>query len=242
MEQKVYKRIIKKENLYSKHLEEAKEILVSLPPGYDESRSYPLLVLHDGNDYFNLGRIVTQANQMMVNGEIEPVIMVAVPVQKERRTSEYSPKGSRHSQHMKMVVEELLPRIRDHYPTDDSPERLVLGGSSLGGTVSLHIALHYPEVSNRILSQSGAFLEATNEAILHAKSLEHFRIYQSVGKAETAVSTHMGSLDLVARNREVLRHLKEKHAHVHYVEDEGDHTWGFWQRDIPPALRFFFGR
>ncbi|SEM88874.1 alpha/beta hydrolase [Lihuaxuella thermophila] len=241
MESRVYKRIIKKEILHSTHLDETKEILVYLPPDYAESARYPMLVLHDGNDYFNLGRIATQANQMILEGQIEPVVMVAVPVQKERRTSEYSPKGNRHSQHIRMITEELLPRIRQRYPVDPSIEKLVIGGSSLGGTVSLHIALNHPDICSKVLSQSGAFLEATNEAILRASSLDHLTIYQSIGQSETAVPTHMGNLDLLARNREVRRHLEEKQARVHYVEAEGDHTWGFWQRDIPQALKFFFG-
>lgn len=242
MEGKPPRRTIKREELHSQHLDETKEILVYLPPAYQENGNYPLLVLHDGNDYFNLGRIVTQASQMIADGEIKPLVMAAVPVIKERRTSEYSPKGERHDKHLKMIVEELLPLLGKKVAVDLSTEGLVIGGSSLGGTASLHLALQYPEVCSRILSQSGAFLEATNEAILQSRSLDHLYIYQSIGKAETAVSTHMGSLDLVTRNREVHRHLEEKHAHVLYVEEQGDHTWGFWQRDIPNALKYFFGK
>lgn len=235
------KRIIKRESLPSKHLNETKEILISLPPDHEQEKSLPLLLLHDGVDYFNLGRIVTQANTLMAEGTIKPLIIAAVAVQKERRTSEYSPRGSRQALHMQMIVEELLPYLRQHYPISPALDDLVIGGSSLGGTVSLHIALNYPTTCRKVLSQSGAFLEATNEAILHAPTLSHLMVYQSIGKAETAVPTHNGTLDLVTRNREVHQHLQERGAHVQYVEDEeGDHTWGFWQRDIPDALRFFF--
>jgi enterochelin esterase-like enzyme len=236
------KRIIKKDNLESSFLGESKEILVYLPNDYDENGKYPLLILHDGPDYFNLGRIATQATQMISDGEIVPVVMVAVPVVKERRTSEYSPAGSRNGAHIRMVVDELLPYLRNTYPVSSSVDDLVIGGSSLGGTVSLHIALNHPEVCSNVLSQSGAFLEQTNEAILRSSSLQHLRIYQSIGLEETAVPTHMGTIDLVTRNREVYRHLKEKNARVRYVEAEGNHTWGFWQKDIPDALRFFFAR
>lgn len=235
------KRIIKKEELTSKHLGETKEILVYLPDDEEKKGEYPLLVLHDGPDYFNLGRIVTQATQMIEKKQITPLIMVAVPVQKEKRTAEYSPIGNRQPLHMKMIVEELLPLIRAKYPVSQQKEDLVIGGSSLGGTVSLHIALSYPDVCDKVLSQSGAFMEATTEEILRQSSLSRLKLYQSVGTSETAVPTHLGTFDLVARNREVYRNLKEKNAQVHYVEDEGDHTWGFWQRDLPRALQTFFG-
>jgi enterochelin esterase-like enzyme len=167
--------------------------------------------------------------------------MVAVPVKKERRTAEYSPNGNRQPLHIKMMVEELLPLIRSKYPISSRKEDLVIGGSSLGGTVSLHIALAHPDVCDHVLSQSGAFMESTNEEILLQPTLSRLKIYQSIGTAETAVPTHLGTFDLLARNREVYRNLKEKNAQVHYVEAEGDHTWGFWQRDLPQALQFFFG-
>jgi enterochelin esterase-like enzyme len=235
------KRIIKREELNSKHLGETKEILVYLPDDEEKNGEYPLLVLHDGPDYFNLGRIVTQATRMMEQKKIIPFMMAAVPVQKEKRTSEYSPIGQRQPLHMNMIVEELLPLIRTKYPASRKKEDLVIGGSSLGGTVSLHIALTYPEVCDQVLSQSGAFMEATTEQILRQPSLSRLKLYQSVGTSETAVPTHLGTFDLVARNREIYRSLKEKNAQVHYIEDEGDHTWGFWQRDLPRALQTFFG-
>ncbi|TCS95973.1 alpha/beta hydrolase [Hazenella coriacea] len=234
------KRIIKRENLTSQFLQDTKEILIFLPPNYDETHPYPWMILHDGNDYFNLGRIVTQATQMIADNLIHPLILVAVPVDKSVRTSEYSPVGSRNQLHQRMIVEELIPMIQDRYSVH--PDQLVVGGSSLGGTVSLHLALQYPHLFKRVLSQSGAFLKQTKEEILQTQSLKHLTIYQSIGKSETAVPTHMGNLDLVARNRVVHQYLNEKEAHVHYVEEEGDHTWGFWQKDLPSALQFFFGK
>ncbi len=235
------KRTIKKEVLDSKHLDETKEILIFLPEEEPSSvRNYPLVLLHDGPDYFNLGRVVTQATQMIANGELKPFAMAAIPVDKKKRTSQYSPVGKQQSGHIRMVMEELLPLLRDKYPVSREKEKLVIGGSSLGGTVSLHIALQHPEQVVNVFAQSGAFLEETCEEILQQDTLSHFRIYQSVGTSETKVPTHMGDLDLLARNREVHRYLKEKEARVQYAEKDGDHTWGFWQRDLPDVLKTFF--
>jgi len=46
----------------------------------------------------------------------------------------------------------------------------------------------------------------------------------------------------LARNREVSRALREKGASLRYVEKEGKHTWGLWQKDLPEALTHFFGK
>ncbi|WP_044642108.1 alpha/beta hydrolase [Risungbinella massiliensis] len=238
METKYTKRTIRKETIESQYLQENKQILVFLPPGYDHSSTYPALFLHDGVDYFNLGRIVTQATKMIEEGQIRPLIIIGIPVNKEVRTPEYSPAGNRHTAHIQFFTRELLPKIQTSYPID--PEEIVIGGSSLGGTVSLSIALKHPEISTRVLSQSGAFVPASIEAISDESSLSAYKIYLSVGKSETAVPTHMGTLDLVARNREVSRLLKEKGAQSVFYEEEGDHTWGFWQRELPRALSYFF--
>jgi enterochelin esterase-like enzyme len=236
------KRTIKKELVTSRFLDETKEILVYLPPGHEALSNLPMLVLHDGPDYFNLGRIVTQATPLIEAGELKPFVMVAIPVNKERRTSEYSPAGQRQPYHIRMVIEELLPLVRERYPVSKEREDLVIGGSSLGGTVSLHLALQHPTVCSQVLSQSGAFLQQTIDEVMRQPSLSHLRVYQSIGLSETAVPTHMGTLDLVARNREMKQHLQEQGAQVIYHEEEGDHTWGFWQRELPRALRLFFGK
>lgn len=240
MNPRYLKRTIVKKEIQSSYLEEVKEIQVYLPPHYDETVTYPVLYLQDGDDYFNLGRIATQANQLIAEGDIRPVIMVAIPVDKSKRTAEYSPVGERNRLYLQFFTEELLPLIENEFPVDRTTGGRVVGGSSLGGTVSLHLALEYPEDFRKVLSQSGAFLEATIDRIRQTASLDDLVVYQSIGKAETAVPTHMGKLDLLARNREVYRHLQDKHAKVHYAEKEGDHTWGLWQKDIPDALKTFF--
>jgi enterochelin esterase-like enzyme len=220
-------------------LETEKKVLVYLPPNFDTNQKYPALFLHDGDDYFSLGRIATQANKLIDEKKINPLLIIAIPVDKKLRTQEYSPIGARQKSHIAFMTEELLPYIQEHYPID--PEQMVVGGSSLGGTVSLHMALEHPSIWKKILSQSGAFLPQTFSA-LSEKKLNWLSIYQSIGLEETNVSTHVGEIDLVQRNRKVHAILQAGEAHVHYVEQEGDHTWGTWQKELPAALQFFFSK
>jgi enterochelin esterase-like enzyme len=239
MEQKFLKRTIKKESISSTHLQTEKKVLIYLPPEFEATKSYPTLFLHDGDDYFSLGRIATQANKLIDEQKIQPLIMVAIPVEKKLRSAEYSPIGDRNVAHIKFVTEELLPYLKEHYPIDQN--NLVVGGSSLGGTVSLHLALTYPSIWNKALSQSGAFLPQTTTAVEEGSPLEWLTIYQTIGLQETSVSTHVGDVNLVTRNREMEQKLREHGAKLHYIEQDGDHTWGLWQPQLPEALRFFFG-
>ncbi|MCS1351915.1 esterase family protein [Mechercharimyces sp. CAU 1602] len=241
MEKEYLKRTIVKREVNSQYLPNSRTIQIYLPPGYDDNSTYPVLYLHDGDDYFNLGRIATQANKMIIDDEIEPIIMVAIPVDKSVRTEEYAPVHERNHAYQQFFAHELLPAVEGEFAIDATPSGRVVGGSSLGGTVSLHLTLEHPHLLRHVLSQSGAFWEPTIDAISQQHSLSDVTIYQTVGMSETAVSTHQGTFDILNRNREVSRLLQDKGCHLYYEEKEGDHTWGFWQKDIPDALRYFFG-
>ena len=236
-----FKRKVKKETLQSKALQDEKELLVSFPPNYDEHQQYPVLLLHDGDDYFYMGRIVTQANALIHQGQLQPFLIIGLPVNKKQRNQEYSPLGNRHQQHLQFLADELIPYIQRNIPAADfSPDNWVIGGSSLGGTISLHFALAYPNLCKRLLLQSCAFLAPSLEQIKNAPSLEQLNIYQSIGKDETSVPTSLGALDFLSQNRKAYRLLCDKHATVHYIESEGEHTWRLWQQDLPQALSYFF--
>jgi enterochelin esterase-like enzyme len=236
------KRTIVREELSSDYLGETRILQIYLPPGYQTGHPYPVLVLQDGTDYLTMGRIATQTNQLIAEGRIHPPIIVMIPVDKKRRNDEYAPTGERFKAYCRFVVEEVLPRVESRFAARQDSEGRVIGGSSLGATVSLHMALDFPDRFRRVLSQSGAFLEITLDRIHQSPTLEGLKVYQSIGQEEFAVPTHIGNLDLLARNREVSRALQEKGASLRYVEKEGKHTWGFWQKDLPDALMHFFGK
>jgi enterochelin esterase-like enzyme len=239
MDPKFLKRTIKKDSIDSHHLQTEKKVLVYLPPDFEETNLYPTLFLHDGDDYFSFGRIATQANQLISEQKIKALLMVAIPVEKEVRSAEYSPIGVRNEAHLQFMTRELFPYLAERYPIDQN--QLVVGGSSLGGTVSLHLALRYPTIWNKVLSQSGAFLPQTITALENQPSLDWLTIYQSIGLQETAVPTHIGEVNLVTQNRKVEQKLRERNAKLRYVEQDGSHTWGLWQPELPNALIHFFG-
>lgn len=236
-----FKRNIKREGIQSETFQEEKEILISFPPDYKPQQRYPVLLLHDGDDYFHMGRIVTQVNPLIDLGQLKPFLILGLPVKKKDRTEEYSPLGSRHHQHLRFLAEELLPIVKERYPSADfSPGKWVIGGSSLGGIVSLHFALTFPNLCKRVLLQSSAFFDETFHRINHTYGLEQMQIYQSIGRNETSVPTSIGNVDFLVQNRKAYHLLVDQKAVVKYVEAEGDHTWRFWQKDLIDALRFFF--
>ena len=78
-----------------------REVQVWLPPGYEAqttspARSYRVLYLHDGQNLFDTSAVGTEwsvdetAQRLMLAGEIEPMIIVAVSNTADR-ISEYTP-------------------------------------------------------------------------------------------------------------------------------------------------------
>ncbi|QRG65377.1 alpha/beta hydrolase [Brevibacillus choshinensis] len=234
------KRTIIKEEVPSIHVDTPRSVKVYLPPGYNELLSYPVVYCQDGNDFFTMGRIATIANQLILEDGIEPFLIVGVSVERSKRTSEYSPIGSRNAAYKRFFTEELVPYIEERYPVRRDPSSRVLAGDSLGGTVSLHLSLDRPDVFPRVLSLSGAFFEPTLEQLQLQSSLSWLNIWMVVGLDEVAVETHMGTFDFVQYNRAAKEVLGAKHAVISYREKPGNHVWGLWQKELPDGLRHFF--
>jgi len=234
------KRTIVKDSIDSQYLlEGARNLRIYLPPGYNEVLSYPVIYCQDGEDFFNFGRIATSAQQLILDEGIEPFIIVGVDVDKSVRTEEYSPDGTRHQAYVDFFALELLPFIESKYPVRNTPEERILAGDSLGGTVSLHIALQHPDLFTRIISMSGAYYEASQAIVAATGDLDWLNIFMIVGLQEDAYETDRGVYNFVELNRTMHALLQERNAIIHYEEKDGKHQWGFWQKEVPQAIRYF---
>ncbi|WP_248927305.1 alpha/beta hydrolase [Paenibacillus hamazuiensis] len=233
-----YKRTIVKAEVSSAFLQQQRPVRIFLPPGYNELLSYPVIYCQDGEQFFNFGRIATHMNRLIYDESFEPAIIVGVDVDTKTRTSEYAPEGSRFPVYCRFFAEELIPFIQQNYPVRTAPEDRVLAGDSLGGTVSLHLALDYPDLFCKVLSLSGAFLQETRERIAAETDLSWLSLYMLIGLDETEVTTERGTFDFLAENRKTKKLLDERSSRMLYVEKPGKHLWGFWQNELPEGIKY----
>ncbi len=233
------KRTILKEQIESRHLGESRTLRIYLPPGYNELLSYPVIYCQDGEEFFNFGRIATYANQLILDENIEPFIVVGVEVNTKIRTQEYAPFGNRFDAYTACFAEEIIPYIEEKYPVRRSADERVLAGDSLGGSVSVHIALRYPELFRRIISLSGAFYEQSQQLIAAESDLSALDVYMIVGLQETDFESDTGVYDFVQLNQDTRDLLLARGATVQYAEKDGKHLWGFWQKELPDAIKYF---
>lgn len=237
---KYLKRTILKEQIKSRFLNETRNLRVYLPPGYNEILSYPVVYCQDGEEFFNFGRIATTANYLILDGHTDPFIIVGVDVDTSVRTDEYAPFGSRFDAYTRCFAEEIIPFIEAKYPVRREASERVLAGDSLGGSVSLHLAVRYPELFRRIISLSGAYYPASQDIFEAQDDLSWLDVYMIVGLQETAFETDHGTHNFVELNRQTRELLLDRGAKVEYAEKDGKHIWGFWQKELPDALTYFF--
>jgi predicted alpha/beta superfamily hydrolase len=125
--------------------------------------------MHDGQNLFNdheayipgeSWRIGHTADALIESGRVEPLLIVGIDNAGERRALEYTPTATKRlggggaDRYGRLIIEELMPFIDRTYATASGPSRTGLGGSSLGGLVSLYLGLHHPDLFGRLAVMS----------------------------------------------------------------------------------------
>ncbi len=239
-----------------------RDVWVYLPPGYDaeKSRRYPVLYLHDGQSLFDEAtargpewRVDETAEGLIRAGAVEPLIIVGVANAGEYRTDEYTPTfdpqtaaGGRADLYGRMLAEELKPFIDGRYRTLPDAGNTGLGGSSLGGLVSLYLGLKHPGTFGKLAVLSPS-VNWDDRLILRQvgelRAKPPLRIWLDVGTAEgfsveaaNGVTASVRSLRdaLVGKGWALDRDLK-------YFEAKGaGHEPRAWAGRVDPLLRYLF--
>lgn len=204
-DQRVYR------NYHSQFLPKDRDVIVSLPAGYnkDTTRRYPVLYMQDGNSVFNIWRLDETAAYMAANNAIEPLIIVHVNNggTQEDRFDEYTTardargRGGNANNYGRMLVEELKPFIDAEYRTLTDAANTGLGGASLGGLVSLYLGLKYPGKFGKLAVLSPALwrdLDGTiQRQIKDLASKPALRIWLDIGTEEGPTSAIRQLRDLL---------------------------------------------
>ncbi|MCL6631381.1 MAG: esterase family protein [Alicyclobacillus herbarius] len=230
-------RVIESHEIYSSHLCEDRTIKVCLPPGYSREEAYPVLFCHDGNEFITHGRIATIACERMTSGELSPLVIVCMAMNKRLRSADYDISGDRHEAYSRFVLEECIPYIEEEYAIAPDKGKWFMAGISLGAAASLSIHLQRPDVFSQLLLFSGAFYPPLQAKVAETHDLSKLAGYMLVGRQETAVETkEHGTLNFYEFNRQMHTLLTERGAVMNYHEADGTHIWGFWQKHLPEAL------
>jgi enterochelin esterase-like enzyme len=244
---------------HSQFLPNDRDVTVYLPPDYEQSpdRHYPVLYLHDGQNLFNprtsfipgrTWRVAETADAAIEAGEIEPLIIVGIANTGEHRLAEYTPTrdwgmgGGDAHRYGDLLTKELLPFIAANYRVQSGAQHTGLGGSSLGGLVTIYLGLKYPEIFGRLAVMSPsvwwnhkAIVGYVNEKApgIH----HHSRIWLDVGDSEGRRT--VTDAELLERRLKANGWRPGVDLHYECVAG-GTHDEAAWAQRVGPMLRFLF--
>jgi predicted alpha/beta superfamily hydrolase len=253
--------------LHSLTLPDDRGLTIYLPPGYEEERAqrFPVLYLQDGQNLFHPQRafggepwrVDKTADERIKAGAVSPLIIVGIDHTGRKRMDEYTPTHDRKrggggaDAYGQFLLEQVKPFVDERFRTCVERTHTAIGGSSLGGLVSLYLALKRPAVFGRaaVMSPSvwwdhrAILRDVRRSAALFKGDLDRPRLWVDIGTHE---SRGEGSARRVLDDARLLRAGLVKagwvdEADLHYEEIErGTHSERAWGDRFGRVLEWLF--
>jgi predicted alpha/beta superfamily hydrolase len=165
----------------------ARDIIVYLPPDYEKeaTRRYPVLYMQDGQIIFDIAtsffagqerHMDERAQALIAINKIRPLIIVGIYSGGLARKNEFTPptvtQPGEADSYGRMLVEEIKPFVDSHYRTLTDRADTGLGGSSMGGTVSLYLGIKYAKIFGRLAITSPAAFRDDEMIVRYVQSLK----------------------------------------------------------------------
>lgn len=238
-------------NLDASQLSRIPIIRIYFPPDYSSGKRFPVIYMHDGQNLFD--ETTSFAGEWRVDEILDSLykfhhfscIVVGIYNGGNKRMDEYSPWkndslgiGGDGDKYAKYIIKTLKPFIDSHYRTLTDRENTAVIGSSMGGLISLYIALTYPDVFGKAAAFSPSlwFSPRIFELIQKSKSNKLQKIYLLSGGKEgyNTVSNTLKADSLLRKAGLDDDFLKCK------ISKDGQHNEWFWSNEFGDAIRFLF--
>ncbi len=243
-----------------------RDAVVWLPPGYTDpvnaGRDYPVLYMMDGQNVFERPDGVPgewnadeTAQQLIESGEIEPVVIVAIPHAGEHRLGEYLPVGQIQGHagdgaaFVSWLRREVMPRVERSFRVKTGPEHTAIGGASLGGAISLYASTRHPDVFGKAIVESLPMLYDNGKATrdyLDSVAAWPGRVFVGMGGREVGGNDRDRERNgaYVAWAEEIDRRLADAglgdDQRMLVIDRDAGHNEIAWGERFPEALRFLF--
>lgn len=216
------------------------EVEVYLPARMRRSRTYPLLVAFDGEDYLRYAELKTILDNLIHRYEIPPLIVALS--QSPDRFTDYTCSPD----HARFVLDDLTPALEREFPLRSSASERGMMGASLGAVAAFWVAHTAPGRFGRLLLQSGSFrFHDTGYEEFHpalgpvVEFMNAYRdrplpvagkIHLSCGRYET----------LIHENRAFAALLQSAGLTTRLDEARDGHCWDNWRDRLRVALAWLF--
>ena len=228
-----------------------RDIFVWLPPNYKSNpeKRYPVFYMHDGQNLvdprtsntFIDWQVDEVADSLIRENEVEPFIIVGINNTDDRST-EYG-NTQLGKLYMRLIVEKIKPFIDKEYRTIPDAQHTAVGGSSMGGLISMMCAWNYPDVFSKSACFSPAFLYTAidyTKVVQEDKSLKKdLIIYIDNGGVGLESMLQSG----VDKMKDILceKGFKEGENLFVYKDKSAEHNEAAWAKRVWRPMKIFFG-
>ncbi len=182
-------------SIYDKEIGDTFVVHISLPPDYNENQKYPMVVMTDGvwrlSDHPEL-------RPMMVDGEIEPVILVSIGYPNGYKYEDIRVRDlvTDPESYFHFITDNLVPYLSEIFPVDS--ENMTLTGHSYGGYFAFYAMYNSDVIGNNLFANyyigSPSFQASTNSLYIKDFAKAYYernkslacKVYICAGKSEPA--------------------------------------------------------
>jgi predicted alpha/beta superfamily hydrolase len=230
-----------------------RRISALLPADYEDTDiEYPVLYLHDGQNLFDENApygnwAIDHALRNLFKEGFGNIIIIAIDHGGEERLSEYFPyQNSRIGDgqgklYLQFLFETLKPYVDKKFRVLHDAQNTGIGGSSMGGLISLYAGMSYPEVFGKMMIFSPSLWIAPPIYQLAAryKPAVPSSLYIYAGEKES--QNHIAN---VMRLQETFKkNVSPEMSHLRFhlsVNPEGTHSESFWRDEFPHAVKWLY--
>lgn len=229
-----------------------RRIAALLPHDYDQSdKHYPVLYLQDGqnlfDDYAPFGNwAVDKKLAVLAEQGIGDVIIVAIDHAAEERIAEFTPTSKTQlglgegKKYVRFLAETLKPYVDQHFRTLPQREFTGIGGSSMGGLISIYAGITRPDEYGKLMIFSPSLWVDPN---IHFHAINFSRpynmdIYLYAGGRE--------STNMIPNIRRFQKALSQKGINQNAfrfklsLDPHGEHNEARWGQEFPKAAKWLF--
>ena len=227
-----------------------RRIAALLPHDYEESgKHYPVLYLQDGqnlfDDYAPFGNWgVDKKLAVMAERGIGDIIIISIDHAEKERIDEFTPSHRTKlgygdgKKYVRFLADTLKTYVDKNFRTVPGREHTGIGGSSMGGLISIYAGLMYPEVYGKLMIFSPSLWVMPNIHFhfLNFNDPQDMEIYLYGGEKE--------SVNMVPNLRRFKEAFEDSgNASFKFklaVDPRGQHNEARWGEEFPRAAEWLF--
>lgn len=219
---------------------EARDVKVWLPYEFKARKTWPLLIVHDGDDYLKYTGMQTILENLVHRHEMRPLIVAFV--NGAQRNEEYGA----NPLHARFIAQDVLPALQKRFHITEDPALRGLMGASFGGVASLYTAWNNPGLFGQLLCQSGSFV--FTDIGHHGRSALWDPVVDFVNEFRTDPARIDARLflscgvfeSLISYNRALVPLLREAGVQHRFRESRDGHNWICWRDHMRAGLTWVF--